>query len=127
VTASGLALALDWRPGTGFRAAALPVPTQGKTGFSLVALQQTGVWFSNFLSQEALVENPIPKEGSGVALGDVDGDGWGDLYCCCQQWPNRLDRNLGQWKFQGVTEGAGATCADPAFDRLCFSRRGWGR
>ena len=45
--------------------------------------------------------------GSGVAAGDFDGDGWCDLYFCAIDGTNRLYRNLGGWRFEDVTAAAG--------------------
>lgn len=45
---------------------------------------------------------------NGVAVGDVDGDGFDDLYVCqAAGLPNRLYRNRGDGTFQDVTEAAG--------------------
>ena len=43
----------------------------------------------------------------GVPLGDYDGDGWCDIFLCNLNGSSRLYRNLGNWKFQDVTEEAG--------------------
>lgn len=48
--------------------------------------------------------------GSGVALGDYDGDGFCDIYLCDLGGKNALFRNLGNWKFTNVTDGAGVAC-----------------
>jgi hypothetical protein len=48
--------------------------------------------------------------GMGVAIGDIDNDGWEDLYITCYG-PNRLFRNLGNGKFEEI--GAAAGVADP--------------
>ena len=45
--------------------------------------------------------------GSGVAAGDVDGDGRPDLFFCGVETPARLFRNLGNWKFEDITQSAG--------------------
>jgi hypothetical protein len=71
------------------------VPTEGKTGFSLLSPATTGISFSNHLSDAAAAANRILENGSGVALGDVDGDGWCDVYFCRLGGPNALYRNLG--------------------------------
>ncbi len=48
--------------------------------------------------------------GSGVTVGDVDGDGKPDLYFAAIQGTNRLYRNLGRWKFEDITDRAGVGC-----------------
>lgn len=45
--------------------------------------------------------------GGGVAAGDVDGDGLVDLYFTSNLGKNRLYRNLGQFRFEDVTDRAG--------------------
>ncbi|HKK45036.1 MAG TPA: FG-GAP-like repeat-containing protein [Balneolaceae bacterium] len=45
--------------------------------------------------------------GSGVAAGDVDGDGWTDLYFTQLDGPNHLYQNLGGWKFEDITKSSG--------------------
>src|SRR5207248_3417667 len=57
-------------------------------------------------------ENQIRLNGSGVALGDVDRDGLCDIYLCRLEGANALYRNLGGWKFEDITAGAGVACAD---------------
>lgn len=49
----------------------------------------------------------------GVAAGDIDGDGWDDLYICQPAGlPNRLYRNRGDGTFEDVTERAGVGVID---------------
>ena len=45
--------------------------------------------------------------GSAVAVADVDGDGWYDIYFVNQVGGNELWKNLGGGKFKNVTEEAG--------------------
>ena len=45
--------------------------------------------------------------GTGVAIGDYDGDGRPDVFVVSKTGPNHLFRNLGGWKFEDVTEKAG--------------------
>lgn len=96
--------------GPGFRSWALPVPAAGQTGFKLCLASETGVSFTNLLSLERSMTNHVILNGSGVAAGDVDGDGWVDLYFCGLDSENKLYRNLGGWRFQDVTERAGVAC-----------------
>jgi tetratricopeptide (TPR) repeat protein len=45
---------------------------------------------------------------NGVSVGDIDGDGFDDLYVCQPGGlPNRLYRNLGDGHFQDITEASG--------------------
>jgi hypothetical protein len=108
---AGTAPALDWKTPAGFRHAELPVPVSGKTGFTLLAPSQTGILFTNLLSDRRGLTNQILMSGSGVALGDIDGDGWCDVYFCGLDHSNALYRNLGNWKFQDLTASAGVACA----------------
>jgi enediyne biosynthesis protein E4 len=85
----------------------LTVPTGGKPGFTLMDPAQTGILFTNELRPDAEAANNNLLNGSGVALGDYDGDGWCDIFLCNLNGSSRLYRNLGNWKFQDVTEQAG--------------------
>jgi len=62
------------------------------------------------LAEERGLANRNLLSGSGVAAGDVDGDGLCDLYFCGFDGHNHLYRNLGHWKFQDITEQAGVAC-----------------
>src|SRR5687767_4459131 len=103
---------LEWQAGQGFRSAALSIPGAGKTGFTLLSSATTGIIFSNQLSDAAAAANRILENGSGVALGDVDGDGWCDIYFCRLGGPNALYRNLGNWSFQDMAARAGVACSN---------------
>lgn len=88
----------------------LQVPSGGKPGFSPLSAEITHVTFTNQLRPADLAKNQILEVGSGVALGDVDGDGLTDIYLCSMGSSNRLYRNLGDWKFEDVTTQAGVGC-----------------
>ncbi|HVU18499.1 MAG TPA: FG-GAP-like repeat-containing protein [Candidatus Didemnitutus sp.] len=45
--------------------------------------------------------------GTGVAIGDIDNDGRPDIFVVSKTESCRLFRNLGNWKFEDVTEKAG--------------------
>ncbi len=90
-----------------FRDAPLPVPSSGKTGFTSLPPGQTGVTFTNELSDWASAENRVLNNGSGVAAGDFDNDGRIDLFFSSLNNQNRLFRNLGHWRFADVTAQTG--------------------
>src|SRR6266478_2552851 len=111
---SAAGAALNWQTGPGYRCRELPVPTTGKTGFTLLPPETTAIFFTNFISDQRSVTNRNLLSGSGVAFGDVDGDGLCDLYLCRLDGNNKLFRNLGNWKFQDITGSAGVDCGDQA-------------
>jgi hypothetical protein len=82
----------------------------GKAGFSALPPAVTGVTFTNTLPERRHLTNQILLNGAGLALGDVDGDGWTDLYLCNADGANALYRNLGDWRFTNVTATAGVAC-----------------
>jgi enediyne biosynthesis protein E4 len=95
----------------GFRSISVqPAALAGKAGFTLMSPEKTGVGFTNLLQGDAFLTNAVAHNGSGVALGDIDGDGWVDIYLCSLQGPNRLYRNAGGWRFEEVD------CGDAACD-----------
>ena len=100
--ASRSAVPLEVRP--------LAVTPGGKTGFTSLAADITGVLFTNTLPEARSLTNHILLNGSGVAAGDIDGDGRCDLYFGAINGTNRLYRNLGGWKFEDITEAAGVGC-----------------
>lgn len=100
----------NWREGQGFRSLAVSPPPATRPGFTWQDSSITGIRFTNQLSQDRFTTNQIYLSGSGVAAGDVDGDGWCDLYFCAIQGENVLYRNLGNWRFENVTAAAGVGC-----------------
>lgn len=95
----------------GLRAFALKPGPGGGPGFTRLDPGQTGLTFSNRLEGDAFLTNAVAHNGSGMAIGDVDGDGRPDVYLCALQGPNRLFRNLGEFRFEERPLGA-AACPD---------------
>src|SRR6185436_176311 len=85
--------ALQWEQATGYRSAAVTV-VNGKAGFARLAGAVTGITFSNHLSIDRYTTNQIYLNGSGVTAGDVDGDGWCDVFFAGMSGQSRLYRNL---------------------------------
>jgi len=71
-----------------------------------MAAGSTGIGFVNRLARERYTTNQIYLNGSGVAAGDYDGDGWCDLFFSGLDSENKLYRNLGGWKFEDVSAKA---------------------
>ncbi len=88
------------------------MPATGRTFLERLPGSATGVSFTNFLSDDRALENSMRTSGSGLAAGDVDGDGWCDLYFCGMENANALYRNLGNGKFADISQAAGVACAD---------------
>jgi len=101
---------LEWKAGPGYRAASVAVPPGAAAGFTRMAPPETGITFSNRLADATVAQNRLLELGSGVALGDVDGDGLVDVYFCRLEGDNVLYRNLGDWKFEDITAAAAVGC-----------------
>jgi len=65
----------DWQNAAGHRYQEVIPPRGGKTGFTRLGPDATGVAFTNALAEDRHLTNQILLNGSGVACGDVDGDG----------------------------------------------------
>ena len=71
--------------------------------------KETGIGFSNTLDlggELAVLEFEYMYNGAGVAVADFDNDGFQDIFFTGNMVSNRLYRNLGDWKFEDITETA---------------------
>lgn len=78
--------------------------------FELLSPEETGVTFRNDLPDEPelnILNYLYYYNGGGVAVADVDGNGYYDLYFTANLGPNRLFLNQGDYRFVDVTETAG--------------------
>ncbi len=86
-------------------------PSDGKnTLFELLPASATGIRFENRLRFDQDFNIYTYRNfynGGGVAIGDVDDDGLPDLYFTANMGPNRLYRNLGNFRFEDITDKAG--------------------
>jgi len=83
-------------------------------GFTRMSSQATRISWRNDLPDELAERNRVLENGSGVAAGDVNGDGWCDLYFTTIQGANHLCLNRGDWTFDDVTLKSGVACAQQA-------------
>ena len=93
----------------GVREFAPQAPASGpaRSGFALVAPASSGIQFTNWVPESRHITNSVLLNGAGVAAGDVDGDGWTDLFFCGLQGASVLYRNLGDFKFEDITSKSG--------------------
>lgn len=74
------AVAATWEIHPGHRLQKLPVPAQGQAGFARLNPADLQITFRNTLADADLAKKSNLMNGSGVALGDFDGDGRCDIF-----------------------------------------------
>src|SRR6478609_2347693 len=94
------------------RPLAPPSGPRGKTMFVELAPAVTGVQTENRYDDPRMFgdlfqEFEAGSVGTGVAIGDYDGDGRPDIFVVSKTESCRLFRNLGQYKFEDMTDKAG--------------------
>ena len=80
--------------------------------FTELPAEQTGIVAENNFADERMWEDrekefALGATGTGIAIGDYDGDERPDVFIVSKTEQSRLFRNLGGWKFEDVTERAG--------------------
>jgi hypothetical protein len=94
--------------GSGFHTRSLPVgPAGAAPRLQRLDPAATGLTWTNYLSDAKGMENSLLTSGAGVTAGDVDGDGWCDLFFCGLEGRSALFRNLGNWRFEDISAAAG--------------------
>ena len=92
-----------WQRANGHRWSRVEPTGVGRPGFTLLTNATLGITFTNAVQEDRTITNRNLGSGSGVALGDVDGDGWCDVFLCGIDVSPRLYRNQGGWRFEDVT------------------------
>jgi hypothetical protein len=101
-----------WHDEAGYRWRELAGPGRDPDGFTRLDARRTGISFSNTVSDSAAYQNRHLMHGSGVAIGDVNGDGRPDIYLCRIEGPNALYLNDGKWRFHEAAGEAGVALGD---------------
>ncbi len=79
--------------------------SKGSKLFTKVLPAESGIEFENFLKPENI--RKYIESGSGLTVGDYDGDGMVDIFFVSLDGTNKLFRQTAPWKFEDVTEAAG--------------------
>ena len=104
--------AIEWIDHGTHRSSKITLNSNTPAGFTVIPPADSGIEFQNRLSNQRSLERRGLLSGSGIAAGDVDGDGWVDLYFCGLDSPNRLYRNNGNWSFSEIKPTGGIDCAN---------------
>ncbi len=99
-----------WRELPGGRVRELSPPASGHSGFVRIPSAESGLTFTNRLSDQRAAANQIRLNGSGVALGDVNGDGACDIYLCSLEGDNALFLNREDGRFVPDTRSPAIAC-----------------
>ncbi|MFO1457947.1 MAG: VCBS repeat-containing protein [Verrucomicrobiota bacterium] len=80
-----------------------PEPRSANPGFLRVQPGESGITFQHVIPSARHLTNQMLLDGSGVALGDVDGDGKLDIFLAATTGGSQLWRNDGAWHFHDIT------------------------
>lgn len=83
--------------------------------FNKIPSEITGISFVNLLKEKPgnnILESEFFYNGGGIAVGDITGNGYPDLYFTANQGKNALYINLGNYRFLDITEYAGVADED---------------
>ena len=89
-----------------------PTPRTSHTLFTTVPSTESGIHAPNPYDDPSMWTDNFERfaygsMGTGLAIGDYDGDGSADLYVVSKTGQNFLFRNLGNFRFEDVTKQAG--------------------
>jgi hypothetical protein len=96
-----------WHDEGTYRWRELPVTPGHRAGFTELSAEELGIRFADSVPEDSVLQNRNLALGSGVALGDIDGDGLVDIFLARVGGPSALYKNLGNWKFKDITRESG--------------------
>ncbi len=105
-------------------------PATGSTMFTRMDPERTGIVVTNDYADPAMWREHYRElifggMGTGVAIGDYDNDGRADVFVVSKTETSRLFRNLGNWRFEDVTESAGLVPEKGWWDQGVSWVRSW--
>ena len=80
--------------------------------FTKLPSEQTSITFSNTITETSEFNNllyPFMYNGAGVAIGDINNNGYPDIFLAGNMVSSRLYLNRGDMQFEDITELAGVT------------------
>lgn len=86
-----------------------------QTLFELLPPGQTGIDFINLVEEKPgnnILESEFFYNGGGVAVGDINKNGYPDIYFTANQGPNALYINEGDYSFRNIAKSAGVEDAE---------------
>ncbi len=89
--------------------------SRAETLFTLIKPGHSGVRFKNQLTEDKKnnhLVNDMFISGAGVAVGDINNDGYPDLFFTGNQVPDKLYLNKGGLQFEDITKKAGIEAED---------------
>ena len=82
--------------------------------FEKMDSERTGITFVNIVEEKPgnnILESEFFFNGGGVAVGDLDQNGFPDLYFTANQGANALYMNRGNYRFENISREAGVEAA----------------
>jgi len=92
--------------------------TTSQTLFKLLSPNETGIDFMNHVKETEennYFNNQYIYNGGGVAVGDLNNDGFDDIYFTGNQTDDKLYLNKGNLKFEEITTSAGIKTGDDSW------------